>query len=205
MIQHDLKGRDITDPRVLEAMAEIPRQAFVMPQYESNSYEDNPLPIGMGQTISQPYIVALMTQCLKLTGTETVLEIGTGSGYQTAILAKLGKRVYTIERFSELSAGAQTVLASLGINNVEYAVGDGSCGWPKTLLFDRITVTAAVPAVPQPLVNQLKDGGIMVVPIGEQHYQTLTLYKKENGNLIQTEICGCRFVKLVGQYGFGSD
>lgn len=205
MLRHDLKGRDIIDTRVLEAMAETPREAFVISQYETNAYEDNPLPIGMGQTISQPYIVALMTQCLKLTGSETVLEIGTGSGYQTAILAKLGKQIYTIERFSELSTGAQTVLASLGINNVEYAVGDGSCGWPQTLLFDRIIVTAAVPAPPQPLVNQLKDGGVMVVPIGEQHYQTLMLYKKENSSLIGTEICGCRFVKLVGQYGFGSD
>jgi protein-L-isoaspartate(D-aspartate) O-methyltransferase len=205
MLRHDLKGRDIIDARVLEAMAEIPREAFVMSQYQTSAYQDNPLPIGMGQTISQPYIVALMTQCLKLAGNETVLEIGTGSGYQTAILAKLGKRVYTIERFSELSAVAQTVLATLGINNVEYAVGDGSCGWPQTLLFDRITVTAAVPAPPQPLVNQLRDGGLMVVPIGEQHYQKLTLYKKENSSLVGTEICGCRFVRLVGQYGFSSE
>jgi protein-L-isoaspartate(D-aspartate) O-methyltransferase len=205
MLRHDLKGRDIIDARVLEVISEIPREAFVIPQYETNAYEDNPLPIGMGQTISQPYIVALMTQCLKLTGTETVLEIGTGSGYQTAILAKLCKRVYTVERFNELSAGAQTVLASLGIENVEYAIGDGSCGWPGALLFDRITVTAAVSAVPQPLLNQLQEGGLLIAPIGEQYYQTLTLYKKENGNLIQTEICGCRFVKLVGQYGFDSD
>lgn len=205
MLSHDLKGRGITDAHVLEVMAEIPREMFVVPQYEANAYEDNPLPIGMGQTISQPYIVALMTQCLKLTGNETVLEIGTGSGYQTAILAKLCKQVYTIERFSELSAGTQTVLASLGINNVEYAVGDGSCGWPDTLQFDRIIVTAAVPAPPMPLLNQLQEGGLLIVPIGEPSYQTLTLYKKENGNLIQTEICGCRFVKLVGQYGFRSD
>jgi protein-L-isoaspartate(D-aspartate) O-methyltransferase len=205
MLRRDLKGRDIIDARVLEAMAEMPREAFVISQYETSAYEDNPLPIGMGQTISQPYIAALMTQCLKLTGDEIVLEIGTGSGYQTAILAKLSKHVHTVERFSELSTGAQTVLASLGINNVEYAVGDGSCGWPQTLLFDRITVTAAVPAPPQPLVNQLKDGGLMVVPIGEQHYQTLMLYKKENSGLAASEICGCRFVKLVGRYGFSSE
>jgi protein-L-isoaspartate(D-aspartate) O-methyltransferase len=205
MIHHDLKGRDIVDARVLEVMAEIPREAFVIPQYEANAYEDNPLPIGMGQTISQPYIVALMTQYLKLTGTETVLEIGTGSGYQTAILAKLCKQVYTVERFSELSKGAQTVLAALGIGNVQYAVGDGSCGWPGSLQFDRITVTAAVPAVPTPLVSQLNENGLLIIPIGEPSFQTLTFYKKENGNLVQTEICGCRFVKLVGQYGFGSD
>jgi protein-L-isoaspartate(D-aspartate) O-methyltransferase len=205
MIRYDLKGRDIIDARVLEVMTEIPREVFVVPQYEANAYEDNPLPIGMGQTISQPYIVALMTQCLKLTGDETVLEIGTGSGYQTAVLAKLCRRVYTIERFHDLSAGAQTAAASLGIDNVEYAICDGSCGWPQALQFDRILLTAAVPAPPQPLLNQLKDGGILVAPIGEQHYQILTLYKKENGNLVQTEICGCRFVKLVGQYGFGPD
>lgn len=205
MIRQDLKGRDITDPRVLEVMAGIPREKFVIPQYEPNAYEDNPLPIGMGQTISQPYIVALMTQCLKLTGDETVLEIGTGSGYQTAILAKLCRRVYTIERFTELSSGAQTVLASLDIHNVEYCVGDGSCGWPDaTMQFDRIVVTAAVPAPPQPLMNQLKEGGLLLAPIGEQYYQTLTLYKKVSDSFFQTEICGCRFVKLVGQYGFDS-
>ena len=205
MLRHDLKGRDITDPRVLEVMAEIPRQLFVIPQYEPNAYEDNPLPIGMGQTISQPYIVALMTQQLKLTDDQIILEIGTGSGYQTAILAKLCKRVYTIERFSELSTGAQTVLASLGINNVEFSVGDGSCGWPDSKLqFDRILVTAAVPSTPQPLINQLKNDGLLIAPIGEQYYQTLTLYKKVNDSLFQTEVCGCRFVKLVGQYGFSS-
>jgi protein-L-isoaspartate(D-aspartate) O-methyltransferase len=206
MLRHDLKGRDIIDARVLEVMAEIPRQLFVIPQYEPNAYEDNPLPIGMGQTISQPYIVALMTQCLKLTDTETVLEIGTGSGYQTAILAKLCKRVYTIERFSELSAGAQTVLASMGIDNVEYFVGDGSCGWPDSgIQFDKIIVTAAVGTPPQPLFNQLKDGGLLVIPVGEQYYQTLFAYQKQGPHTTSTEICGCRFVKLVGQYGFGAD
>jgi protein-L-isoaspartate(D-aspartate) O-methyltransferase len=206
MIRHDLKGRDITDPRVLEAMAEIPREVFLVEQYQANAYEDNPLPIGMGQTISQPYIVALMTQCLKLSGGEIVLEIGTGCGYQTAVLAELCKKVYTIERFDELSAGAQTVLASLGVDNVEYFIGDGSRGWPDPkILFDRILVTAAVLEPPQPLLDQLKNGGLLVAPVGEQYYQTLMVYKKENDTLIQTEVCGCRFVKLVGQYGFKSD
>jgi len=206
MFRQDLKGRDITDPRVLKVMMEIPREAFISPQYQPNAYDDNPLPIGMGQTISQPYIVALMTQCLKLAGTETTLEIGTGCGYQTAVLAKLCKRVYTIERFGELTVGAQTILASLGIENVEYAVGDGSCGWPgEVIQFDRILITAAVPAPPQPLVNQLKNGGLLVAPVGEQFYQTLMLYKKENDRLTPMEICGCRFVKLVGRYGFHSD
>lgn len=206
MIGRDLQGRDITDPRVLEVVAGIPREAFVPAQYQNNTYEDNPLPIGMGQTISQPYIVALMTQCLKLTGGETVLEIGTGCGYQTAVLAKLCKKVYTIERFDELSAGAQTALASLGIDNVEYFIGDGSRGWPDPkILFDRILITAAVFEPPQPLLNQLKNGGLLVAPVGEQYYQTLTTCKKENDTLIQTEVCGCRFVKLVGQYGFTSD
>jgi protein-L-isoaspartate(D-aspartate) O-methyltransferase len=206
MLSHDLKGRDITDPRVLEAMAGIPREVFIPLQYQNNAYEDNPLPIGMGQTISQPYIVALMTQCLKLTGGETVLEIGTGCGYQTAVLAGLCKKVYTIERFDALSAGAQTALSSLGIDNVEYFIGDGSRGWPDPkILFDRVLITAAVFEPPQPLLNQLKNGGLLVAPVGEQLYQTLTVYKKENDTLIQTEVCGCRFVKLVGQYGFKSD
>jgi protein-L-isoaspartate(D-aspartate) O-methyltransferase len=147
-----------------------------------------------------------MTQCLKLTGVETVLEIGTGCGYQTAVLAGLCKKVYTIERFDELSAGAQTALASLGVDNVEYFIGDGSRGWPDPkILFDRVLITAAVLEPPQPLLNQLKNGGLLVAPVGEQDYQTLTIYKKENDNPIQTEVCGCRFVKLVGQYGFKSD
>jgi protein-L-isoaspartate(D-aspartate) O-methyltransferase len=203
MISRDLVGRDIRDRRVLAAMVEIPRENFLPPGYQPNAYEDNPLPIGLGQTISQPYIVALMTQCLELKGDEEVLEIGTGSGYQTAILSRLCRRVYTIERFGDLSIQAQTVLSSLEIHNVEYAVGDGSCGWPgPKIQFDRILITAAIPSVPQPLALQLSDGGILVAPIGDMTYQTLMVYQSESGKFKSTEVCGCRFVKLVGKFGF---
>lgn len=203
MVEQDLKGRDITDPRVLEVMGRLPREWFVKPEYAAQAYADYPLAIGLGQTISQPYIVALMTQCLRLTGDETVLEIGTGSGYQTAILALLCKKVYTIERFSELSARAQAVLARLGIENVEFFVGDGSAGWPdETIRFERILLTAAVPSVPPPLEKQLAEGGLLVAPIGLDWTQTLTVYEKKNGLLHPRNICGCRFVKLIGQYGF---
>lgn len=203
MIEQDLKGRDITDPQVLEVMGRLPREWFVKPEYAAQAYADYPLSIGLGQTISQPYIVALMTQCLQLKGPETVLEIGTGSGYQTAVLALLCKKVYTIERFSELSARAQAVLNRLGIENVEYFIGDGSSGWPEeTRRFERILLTAAVPSVPPPLGNQLAEGGLLVAPVGLDWTQTLTVYEKKNSILHSQNICGCRFVKLIGQYGF---
>lgn len=202
MVQLHLRGRDITDAGVLAAMGQIPREEFVMPQYAHQAYADNPLPIGLGQTLSQPYIVAIMTQCLQLTGTEDVLEIGTGSGYQTAILAKLARRVYTIERFHELTESAQAVLGRLGIENVEYCIGDGSRGWPTPRTFDRILLTAAVPEIPVPLVAQLAEGGILVAPVGGQASQDLVVCQKQAENLHSTFICGCRFVKLVGQYGF---
>jgi len=202
MVDLHLRGRDITDAGVLAAMGRIPREAFIPPQYAHQAYADNPLPIGLGQTISQPYIVALMTQCLKLTGTEDVLEIGTGSGYQTAILATLARRVYTIERFNELTESAQAVLGRLGIENVEYFIGDGSCGWPTTRTFDRILLTAAVPEIPPPLLAQLADDGILVAPVGGQTSQDLVVCQKQGDDLHSTFICGCRFVKLVGKYGF---
>ncbi len=160
MLKRDLEGRDITDPRVLKVMAEIPREEFIPQSWQSQAYADGPLPIGMGQTISQPYIVALMTQELRVNSDCEVLEIGTGSGYQTAVLSKLVKKVYTIERFAQLSESAQAVLGRLSVSNVEFYVGDGSSGWPKRRLppskrFDRIMVTAAVPSIPRPLVTQL--------------------------------------------------
>jgi protein-L-isoaspartate(D-aspartate) O-methyltransferase len=171
------------------------------------------LPIGMGQTISQPYIVALMTQELRLNNFCEVLEVGTGSGYQTAILAKLSKWVYTIERFSELSAGAQAVLGRLGINNVEFYVGDGSAGWPfdstrdrqgrpEKRKFDRIITTAALPEIPQTLIDQLGEGGIIVAPVGETGLQELVVGVKKEGKLSQRSVCGVRFVKLIGAYAF---
>jgi protein-L-isoaspartate(D-aspartate) O-methyltransferase len=202
MMEYHLKNRGIHDRRVLDAMAHLPREQFVPAKYAAQSYDDNPLPIGVGQTISQPYIVALMTQCLKLTGREDVLEIGTGSGYQTAILAALAKNVHTIERLNELSESAQAVLARLGFENIEYYIGDGSCGWPGEKQFDRIIITAGVPQIPEPLERQLKEGGLLIAPVGGQWTQELVIAEKMEGRLEQRPVCGCRFVKLVGKYGY---
>lgn len=202
MLKRDLMGRDITDTDVLRVMGEVRRQEFVPEAYQSQAYADGPLPIGMGQTISQPYIVALMTQELRLNPDCEVLEIGTGSGYQTAILSKLVKKVYTIERFAELSEPAQAVLGRLGITNVEFYVGDGSCGWPEKRCFDRIMITAAVPEMPEPLVEQLADGALIVGPVGFSGVQELVVCEKTKGKLPERVICGCRFVKLLGRYGF---
>jgi len=215
MIKWDLMGRDIRDPGVLRVMGEIRREEFVPEPYLSQAYDDGPLPIGMGQTISQPYIVALMTQELRLNADCEVLEIGTGSGYQTAILSKLAKKVYTMERFAELSASAQAVLDRLGIKNVEFCIGDGSCGWPDQRwdsashhpvkwepCFDRVIITAAVPKMPEPLVKQLAEGGLMVGPVGGGGVQELIVYEKRQGKIIDKVVCDCRFVKLLGKYGF---
>ncbi len=202
MMDAHLKGRDICDPRVLEAMKSVPREEFVLEKYASHSYDDNPLPIGMGQTISQPYMVAFMTQQLKLTGSEEVLEIGTGSGYQTAILAKLTRYVYTIERFHELSESAQAALGRLRLDNIDFYIGDGSCGWPDKKQFDRIIVTASVPEIPAPLIGQLKEGGLLAAPVGGQWSQDLIIAEKKEGRIEQKSVCGCRFIKLVGKYGF---
>jgi protein-L-isoaspartate(D-aspartate) O-methyltransferase len=202
MLKWDLAGRDITDPAVLKVMEQVRREEFVPPAYQWQAYADGPLPIGMGQTISQPYIVALMTQELRLNPHCEVLEIGTGSGYQTAVLARLAKKVYTIERFAELSESAQAVLAKLGVKNVEFYIGDGSCGWPQKRTFDRIMVTASVPNVPQPLADQLADGGIIVAPVGAGAVQQLIACEKKKQRLVERVICGCRFVKLLGEYGF---
>ena len=207
MLDWDLAGRDITDPRVLAAMAEVPREEFVTDSYRSQAYSDGPLPIGMGQTISQPYIVALMTQELRVDRKCKVLEIGTGSGFQTAVLSKLAKKVYTIERFSELAESAQAVLGRLDVSNVEFHIGDGSCGWPASKLppsgcFDRIMVTAAVPSIPKPLVRQLVEAGFVVVPVGYGGSQRLMRCEKKAGKLDEKRICDVRFVKLLGKHGF---
>ena len=202
MLNRHLEGRDITDPRVLKVMADGPREEFVSQSYLSQAYADGPLPIGLGQTISQPYIVALMTQELRVDGKCDVLEIGTGSGYQTAVLSKLAKKVYTIERHGELSESAQAVLGRLGIGNVEFYVGDGSLGWPDEKLFERIMITAAVPAIPQPLVDQLGEGGTLVAPLGPGSVQKLVAWEKKGERIIERFICDVRFVKLFGEYGF---
>ena len=203
MVRNHLAGRDITDRAVLEVMREMPREYFVPEKYQAQAYADRPLPVGLGQTISQPYIVALMTQHLRLNDTCEVLELGTGSGYQTAILAKLAKQVYTIERHNQLSEMAQAVLASLAIDNIQYYLGDGSCGWPDPKEFDRIMITAAVPRVPEPLVEQLCEDGLVVAPIGGEFSQNLIVCKKTKGRLRSSFVCGCRFVKLIGKYAFG--
>ena len=210
MLTRDLKGRDITDRVVLRIMAEIPREEFVPETYLSQAYSDGPLPIGMGQTISQPYIVALMTQELRVTCDCEVLEVGTGSGYQTAVLSRLAKMVYTIEKFSQLSESAQAVLGRLGVSNVVFCIADGSCGWPESSLcggprsgcFDRIMITAAVPKIPEPLVEQLAQGGLIVGPVGCGAVQELVVARKREEKIIETVICSCRFVKLLGKHGF---
>ena len=207
MLRWNLRGRDITDPRVLAVMAEVPREEFIPQSYRSQVYGDGPLPIGMDQTISQPYIVALMTQELRVDRECEVLEIGTGSGYQTAVLSKMVKKVYTIERFSELADSAQTVLSKLGISNVEFYAGDGSSGWPASRLppsgcFDRIMITAAVPEMPEPLVGQLADSGLIVAPVGGRGVQGLVACEKRADRLITRAICDVRFVRLIGKHGF---
>lgn len=202
MVKNDLMRRDITDPAVLETFDSIPRERFISQKYASQAYADNPLPIGMGQTISQPYIVALMTQHLRLNNHCTVLEIGTGSGYQTAILAKLARKVYSIERSNQLSESAQTVLANLNIKNVQFCIADGSNGWPENLTFDRIIITAAAPAPPAPLIRQLAENGILIAPIGPVHTQTLTSCQKIHGKIVEHYICPVTFVKLIGEHGF---
>jgi protein-L-isoaspartate(D-aspartate) O-methyltransferase len=207
MLKWDLKGRDITDPRVLSAMIEVPREEFIPESHRLQAYTDGPLPIGLNQTISQPYIVALMTQELRIDRDCEVLEIGTGSGYQTAVLSKLVKKVYTIERFSELADSARKVLGKLGISNVEFYVGDGSSGWPASRLptsrcFDRIMITAAVPEIPKSLAAQLVDGGLIVAPVGGRSVQELVTCEKKGDNLIGRAICDVRFVRLIGKHGF---
>lgn len=207
MLRWDLKGRDIVDPRVLAVMAEVPREEFVPNSYRSQAYNDGPLPIGLDQTISQPYIVALMTQELRVNPDCEVLEIGTGSGYQTAVLCKLAKKVYTVERFNDLTELAREVLGRLGISNVEFYVGDGSCGWPTSRLppsgcFDRIMITAAVPKIPESIAGQLADGGLIIAPIGGRGAQELVVCEKEANRFMERAVCDVRFVRLVGKHGF---
>ena len=203
MVEHDLIGRGIKDERIVRVMSQIPREEFVLEKYKSQAYVDGPLPIECSQTISQPYIVALMTYELRLNSDMEVLEIGTGSGYQTAILSRLVKKVYTVERFEELSLSAQNVLKKLGISNVEFYIGDGSCGWPQERIFDRIIVTAAVPRIPETLINQLKEDGLIVAPVGGTEVQRLVVCKNKQNKLIETFICDVRFVRLIGEQAFG--
>ena len=203
MVDEQLRSRGVYDPLALGAMSRVPREHFVRSGDEGRAYDDHAMGIGYGQTISQPYMVALMTQCLELTGAEKVLEVGTGSGYQAAILAEIGVQVHTIERVRELSERAERLLGELGYENVRFRVGDGTLGWPQESPFDRIIVTAGAPAVPEPLTEQLAPGGILVIPVGEEYVQSLLQIRKDDaGTLRRRHICDCVFVKLIGEEGW---
>ncbi len=201
MVTQQLAARGITDPRVLEAMSRVPREFFVPAASRHLAYADSALPIDCGQTISQPYIVALMTEALELSGDEKVLEIGTGCGYQTAVLAELTPRVYTIERHADLSRAARRRLESLGYDTIHYRVGDGTLGWPEEAPFDRILITAAAPSIPESLWEQLREGGIAVAPLGGAWSQRLVALRKEHGEPVERFLCSCRFVPLIAESG----
>ena len=202
MVQEQLIPRGIKNQKVLDAFYKIERHKFIPEELRTSAYADFPVPIGEGQTISQPYIVALMTECLDLNGQEKVLEIGTGSGYQAAILAELVKEVYTIERFKNLAKGAESILHDLGYTNIKIQLGDGTLGWKEVAPFDRIIITAASPRIPLPLIAQLKESGKLILPLGESFSQVLTVVEKKKGKVESIEVCGCVFVPLVGKYGW---
>ncbi|MCU0573710.1 MAG: protein-L-isoaspartate(D-aspartate) O-methyltransferase [Syntrophobacteraceae bacterium] len=202
MVETQLAGRGISDQRVLDAMRKVPRHFFVDEALQEQAYSDHPLPIADKQTISQPYIVALMTEKLELQGHEKVLEIGTGSGYQAAILAELAQRVFSIERLPGLAYRANQALRKLGYTNVIVRVSDGTLGWPDEAPFDGIIVTAGAPKVPQPLVDQLAMGGRLVVPVGDRLSQSLMLVEHVPEGIRRTDLGGVRFVDLVGKWGW---
>lgn len=197
MVAEQLRARGIRDERVLAAMACVPRHEFVPAEFRSQAYDDHPLPIGQEQTISQPYIVALMLQYLAIAPVDIVLEIGTGSGYQTALLAELGARVYSIERHQALALTAAAVLRRLGYGNVTVLISDGNQGLPENAPYDRIIVSAAAHAIPPALVEQLREGGRMILPVGPEHAQELQLVRKRNGVPVVSSLEGCRFVPLI--------
>jgi protein-L-isoaspartate(D-aspartate) O-methyltransferase len=186
----------------LSAMRKVPRDRFVEEALVTEAYNDHPLPIGENQTISQPYIVALMTEALKLTTKEKTLEIGTGSGYQTAILAELSKKVYTVERIRSLMIKARNMLAELGYNNILFKAFDGTLGWKQYAPYDAIIVTAGAPKLPQPLLEQLAEGGRLIIPVGNRYSQELIKVTNKKGNHIRENLGGCRFVDLVGVHGW---
>lgn len=202
MVENQIKARGISDSRVIQAMLKVPRHFFVDEGLRDQAYGDFPLPIGEGQTISQPYIVALMTEALELKGNERVLEIGTGSGYQTAILAELAAWVYTIEKYSSLLEKAKKVLNKLGYKNISFKLGDGSKGWKEASPFQAIIVTAAAPEIPNPLKEQLDEGGRIVIPVGDTFSQVLIKGIKKGGEIYTKILEYVRFVKLVGEFGF---
>lgn len=204
MVELQLRARGIRDPRVLAAMERVPRHEFLGPEFQREAYEDCPLPIGHGQTVSQPYIVAAMLEALELQPADRVLEIGTGSGYQTALLAELAGKVYSIERHAALAERACQTLERLGYTGVRALVGDGTEGLPAAAPFDAILVSAAAPKLPPPLLEQLVEGGRMIVPVGFAGGQELELVRKQQGQPCITHLDACRFVPLIGREGFPS-
>jgi len=202
MVENQLRRRGISDARALDAMARVRRHLFVPEEYRGSAYEDRPLSIEEGQTISQPYMVAIMTQSLDLRGGGRVLEIGTGSGYQTAILAELSSMVFTIERIPVLMERARKILQDLGYQNISYRTGDGSRGWPEEAPFNGIIVTAGAPEIPERLKSQLAEGGRLVIPTGPRFTQTLYKLTRKGDAFTEEDITGCVFVPLVGDYGW---
>ena len=206
MVETQIIARGIRDRMVIDAMLKVPRHIFVEEAMASQAYSDSPLPIGEKQTISQPYMVALMTELLQLRGTEKVLEIGTGSGYQAAILATIANRVYTIERIRPLALRARKALDSIGLLNINMKIGDGTDGWEDEAPFDAILVTAGAPDIPVTLLAQLKIGGSLVIPVGNQYEQNLVKVTiNEDGSIRRETSISCRFVKLIGKHGWSLD
>jgi len=205
MVDEQVVARGIKDPRVIAAMRKVPRHLFVEEALQNQAYSDRPLPIGEKQTISQPYMVALMTEALQLTGREKVLEIGAGSGYQTAILAEASRQVFSIERILSLTMKARMLLINLGYTNVEIKFSDGTEGWLGESPFDAIIVTAGSPDIPQPLFDQLGVGGRLVIPVGDESVQDLIRLTKTEEGVKREDLGGCRFVKLIGRHGWNEE
>jgi len=202
MVKNQLVARGIKDKKVLQAMSKIPRHLFIEDALYGEAYNDHPVPIGEKQTISQPYIVALMTEALELKENENTLEIGTGSGYQTAILAELSSRVYTIERIKSLLGNARKLLSQLGYDNILFKAFDGTLGWKEYAPFDAIMVTAGAPHLAKPLIDQLADNGRMIIPVGDRYSQELIKVVRKGKELEQESLGGCRFVNLIGAHGW---
>jgi len=202
MVAEQIRERGIVTPAVLEAFLAVPRHEFVPPEYLPLAYTDQPLPIGEGQTISQPFMVAAMTEALELTGSERVLEVGTGSGYQAAVLSRLAREVFSVESHASLAEAAAERLTRLGCTNVHIRTGDGTLGWPEHAPYDAIVVTAAAPRVPPPLADQLAEGGRLVIPVGDEHQQELLRLRKKGAQMLSEVLHYCRFVPLVGRYGW---
>jgi protein-L-isoaspartate(D-aspartate) O-methyltransferase len=202
MIQQQLVSRGINDPRVLRAMAKVPRHLFLESELWDQAYEDHPLPIGADQTISQPYMVALMAEALELKGAEKVLEVGTGSGYAAAVLGELCAEIFTVEAVEELALKARTLLSRLGYRNVSVLVGDGTLGWAEHAPYDAVIISAAAPCIPRPLLEQLKIPGHLLFPMGEKELQTLVRIRKDQAGIREEYLGECLFVKLKGRYGW---